>query len=428
MEFSLIAGKGTTNDAHVLRGSKRDDISILRSSVVYGANASGKSNLVKSIELLKKIVLRGVPSSGIPFYKLSTEQKDSASLEIELKYDNTYYAYGIVINSKEIIEEWLYVINKRTESKIFERSGTKDSVRVSFGDGVITDTELLQMFKYMGETTPKNKSFLSEYSTRNGKSLKAVEEVFDWFSNRLKIIFPDSKFMSLPFGLDKKEEFVKPLETMLNFFQTGITKIRKDNIELEQLMDVDEQILEEIKRDLKNNMVVFLTSRDGKSNYTFQLDKSGKLLISKLRTEHQSTGDAPVTFEMTEESDGSLSMIDFIPALIDMTHNPSVYLVDEIDRSLHPMLTYELFEYYFNKICYGRETQLICTTHESNLLDLNLLRADEVWFVEKDHKGISHLTSLAEYKPRPDVSLKTGYLQGRYGAIPFFGNLKDLHW
>jgi len=427
-EFSLIAGKGTTNDGHVLRGVKRDDISILRSSIVYGANASGKSNLVKSLNLLKKIAINGIPATGIPFYKLCTELKEKATLEVELKYDKTYYAYGVVVSSKEILEEWLYVINKRSENKIFERKNSSNGVRVDIGKGLISDKSLSQMLNYMGETTPKNKSYLSEYMTRNGKNLNGVEEVFDWFSNRLKIIFPNTKYKGLSFNLHMKEEFVKPLETMLKFFQTGIDKIRKDKIKVEQLTDVDNSIIAKIQRDLKPKKAILLTSRDGKANYTFQLDLNGNLQVFKLRTEHKRMNNGPITFEMSEESDGSLRMIDFIPALIDMTHNPSVYLVDEIDRSLHPMLTYELFEYYFNKICNNRDTQLICTTHESNLLDLNLFRSDEVWFVEKDKKGSSHITSLVEYKPRPDVNLKTGYLQGRYGAIPFFGNLNDLHW
>ncbi len=427
-EFSLIAGKGTTNEEHVLRGVKRDDISILRSSIVYGANASGKSNLVKSLNLLKKIAVYGVPSAGIPFYKLCTEIKEKATLEVELKYNETYYAYGVTVNSKEILEEWLYEINKRTESKIFERTNTSEGVKLDIGKGLISDKNLLQMLNYMGETTPKNKSYLSEYMTRNGKNLSGIENVYDWFYNRLKIIFPSTKYKGLSFNIHKKDEFVKPLEIMLKFFQTGINRIRKDKIKVEQITDVDKRIIAEIQKELKPKKAIFLTSQDGKTNYTFELGLKGKLQVFKLRTEHQSIDNTPVTFEMSEESDGSLRMIDFIPALIDMTHNPSVYVVDEIDRSLHPMLTYELFEYYFKKICNEANTQLICTTHESNLLDLQLFRSDEIWFVEKDKKGSSHVTSLIDYKPRPEKNLKKGYLQGRYGAIPFFGSLDNLNW
>jgi AAA15 family ATPase/GTPase len=112
--------------------------------------------------------------------------------------------------------------------------------------------------------------------------------------------------------------------------------------------------------------------------------------------------------------------------LIDLRLNDAVYLIDEIDRSMHPMLSQKILEYYFNYLSEKRDTQLIFTTHESNLLDLNLIRSDEVWFVEKAHDGSSHLTSLLDYKPREDV--RKGYLQGRYGAIPFFANINNLKW
>lgn len=115
-----------------------------------------------------------------------------------------------------------------------------------------------------------------------------------------------------------------------------------------------------------------------------------------------------------------------IPMLIDLRLNESVYLVDEIDRSMHPMLSQKLLEYYFSHLSNERDTQLIFSTHESNLLNLDFIRADEVWFVEKGKEGASHLTSLAEYKPREDV--RKGYLQGRYGAIPFFAPIKSLKW
>lgn len=129
---------------------------------------------------------------------------------------------------------------------------------------------------------------------------------------------------------------------------------------------------------------------------------------------------------MNEESDGSIRIMDFIPMLIDLRLNETVYLIDEIDRSMHPMLSQKILEYYFGHLTADKDTQLIFSTHESNLLNLDLIRADEVWFVEKDAVGASHFTSLAEYKPREDV--RKGYLQGRYGAIPFFAPINSLKW
>ena len=111
--------------------------------------------------------------------------------------------------------------------------------------------------------------------------------------------------------------------------------------------------------------------------------------------------------------------------LIDLKQNEVDYLIDEIDRSMHPMLSQKILECYFSGLESGRDTQLIFSTHECDLLNLDLIRADEVWFVEKGNDGASHLTSLAEFKPREDV--RKGYLLGRYGAIPLLPN-EAMKW
>lgn len=138
------------------------------------------------------------------------------------------------------------------------------------------------------------------------------------------------------------------------------------------------------------------------------------------------SGEMETKFEMDEESDGTIRLLDFIPMLIDLRRNPVVYLIDELDRSMHPMMTFEIIKSFFSNINRDVESQVIFSTHESNLLDLELMRADEIWFVEKDSEGASHFSSLAEYKPRADV--RKGYLQGRYGAVPFFATPDSLKW
>ena len=147
----------------------------------------------------------------------------------------------------------------------------------------------------------------------------------------------------------------------------------------------------------------------------------------ELKTIHKNPkSQSKYTFELYEESDGTARLFDFIPMLIDMRANDAVYIIDEVDRSLHPMLTLKLLEMYNSLLNEESQMQLICTTHESNLLSTAPIRQDEVWFVEKDSKGESHMSSLCEYKPRENV--QKGYLNGRYGAIPFFGELDNIHW
>jgi len=132
-----------------------------------------------------------------------------------------------------------------------------------------------------------------------------------------------------------------------------------------------------------------------------------------------------VPLAITEESDGTRRLIHLIPALHRLRSSSAVYFIDEIDRSLHPILVRSFLE-SFLKSCGGGPRQIIVTTHESNLLDQDLLRRDEIWFAEKDREGMTHLYSLMDFKVRNDLELRKHYLQGRFGAIPYMGNVESL--
>lgn len=424
-EISFIAGKGTALESHVCRAEKRDDISILKSSIIYGANTSGKSNTIKAISLLKQIATKGLPKEGWNVFKLDETIKDDVRLELEMKIGNRYYAYGVVFNKQRIKEEWVYQITSRNEKKIYERTATDETSTIELGD-VEGKNDTIQFLKFLSEGTPKNKSFLSEYHYRNGKGINALTDVYDWFSNCLKIIFPDTRFQGLSFQMEKDAAFSDATRSLLDYFNTSISSIKKIKVQKENIIDIPDKIIDDLLLNAKPNHNSFVNSMDGVSNYFFETDESGQTTIFKQKTIHKKANGSDVIFEMNEESDGSVRLMDFIPCLIDLKLNSTVYLIDEIDRSLHPMLTQKIFEYYYKSLSANRDTQLICTTHESHLLDTNLIRTDEVWFVEKDKGGATQLSSLAEYKPREDI--RKGYLQGRYGAIPFFADIDKLNW
>jgi AAA15 family ATPase/GTPase len=221
------------------------------------------------------------------------------------------------------------------------------------------------------------------------------------------------------------KDFQTSATKLLDFFDTGISDIRRIEIKREEI-DVPKGVQDKLVADLEPGKTVTITSEGENQTYFIDMDKNGVLKYYKQKTVHHDDKGNEVIFEEDEESDGSIRLLDFIPMLIDLKHYDDVFLIDEIDRSLHPMLSQKLLECYFSILSDEKNTQLIFTTHESNLLDLKTIRADEVWFIEKDKEGASHLTSLAEYKPREDV--RKGYLQGRYGAIPFFAPVKSLNW
>ena len=423
-EISFVAGKGTTHCEHVSRAEKRDDISVLKAGIIYGANASGKSNIIKAVSVIQKIALGSVPKKNIEPFKLTALKNNTSKIEVEFKAGKRFYAYGVEFTIKGIVEEWLYDINSRTEKEVFSRRVGPDGNVFSFGtiDG---NDEIQQLVRFISQSTPITDSFLSEYVKRNGKGLAAINNAYRWMKEDLKIIFPESRYEGISIRAEKDKDFALATKSLLEYFNTGIVDIRRIKVNKEDL-ELPKEIVNDLLTEAESNKAFVVASPSDSSTYFFETDENGITSIYKQSAIHRMKNGGEVPFEMDEESDGSIRLLDFIPMLIDLKLNSSVYLIDEIDRSMHPMLSQKLLEYYFAFLDKERDTQLICTTHESNLLDLNMIRADEVWFVEKGQDGASHLTSLAEYKPREDV--RKGYLQGRYGAIPFFASINSLKW
>ena len=429
VEISFVAGKGSTLSDQVCRAEKRDDISVLKAGIIYGANASGKSNVIHCINALREFALGISPGRHLEAFKLRPQCGETSKIEVEFKAREGYYAYGIEFGSAGIAEEWLYEIGSRSETVVFERKVTAEGNSISHPHAK-GKAEGLQLLKFIGLSTPTDHSFLSEYVKRNGVGLDCIRDAREWFASTLHIIFPTTRYRSIAFESEKDEAFKTATRELLQLFGTGITDVRRVRIAKEET-GVSGEMLERIVREGRRGSTCILNDPVNRMVMYVDIDENGLPTFYKQIAIHQGDG-GEVAFEMYEESDGSLRLLDFIPMLIDLRLNGAVYLIDEIDRSMHPMLSQEILRFYADHILARGEgyaphdTQLIFTTHESNLLDLSLIRADEVWFVEKGDDGASHLTSLSEYKPREDV--RKGYLQGRYGAIPFFATVKKLNW
>jgi AAA15 family ATPase/GTPase len=423
--ISFVAGKGTSLASHVCRGEKKDDIPVLKSGVAYGANASGKSNMIRCINLLKRIALeKEMPKENWDVFKLGAERKNKSKIELEFKIEDVYYAYGVVFNLKGIQEEWLYKINKRTDTLIFERKHELEETEYKFGK-IVGDAKAKQFLEFLSEGTPKNRSFLSEYNRRNGKGMEAVSVVYHWFDDCLKIVFPETHFREIVLHGERNQDYTKEVKQLLQIFNTGIYDIKRVKISKEEVK-LPTSLINEFIAKIKPKVNFSITTALNSKTYFFEMDKDENPIFFEQKMIHKNVKDEDVYFEMDEESDGSVRLLDFIPMLIDFRLNPVVYLIDEIDRSMHPMMSQKIFELYYQTLSENRNTQLICTTHESHLLNTKKTRADEIWFTEKGRNGATQFTSLAEYKPREDV--RKGYLQGRYGAIPFFASTKLLNW
>lgn len=422
--ISFVAGKGSVHPTHVSRAQKRDDISALKFGVIYGANASGKSNVIKAVALLQQLALGRFPIGEFEPFKLSKSIKPVSKLEIEFKTAGRYFAYGLEFSVNGIIEEWLYEINARTDRLIFTRKTNEEGNEFEFGD-ISGNASVAQFVKFLGEGTPTRKCFLSEYIERNGKGLCAIKTAHSWFASGLRIIFPGTRFRGISFSAEQDDNFHVATRRLLQYFNTGIVDIRRFPVRSKEETNLPESLLDRIINNPTPGRTALVADSESNECFFFDFKEDGSYSISKQKVVHRNEAEDEVVFEMDEESDGSIRLLDFIPMLIDLGNNEVDYMIDELDRSMHPLLSQKLIECYLHNLTES-DTQLIISTHESNLLNLDLIRADEVWFVEKYKDGASRLVSLAEYKPRENV--QKGYLQGRYSAIPFFAPIETLNW
>ena len=424
-QISFVAGKSNAHPSHVSRAEKRDDISVLKAGIVYGANASGKSNVIKAIALLQQIANGSFPQSKVEPFKLADTEEKISKVEIEFKTKGKCFAYGMEFTVGGIKEEWLFEINSRTDKEVFTRKVTDDGNEFTFGK-VDGNEETSMLLKFIAHSTPSDSSFLSEYVRRNGKGLETIRMAKNWFADGLKIIFPSTRLQGISFLTENNDELQETTRSLLAYFNTGISDVRLYKIKKEDV-NLSSDLLDNILSKAKNGKAYSMAATVGGEMLLFEVNANGGYEIYKQKAIHRNlTSGTEVVFDLSEESDGSIRLLDFIPMLIDLKQNEVDYLIDEIDRSMHPMLSQKILECYFSGLEPGRDTQLIFSTHECNLLNLDLIRADEVWFVEKGKDGASHLTSLAEFKPREDV--RKGYLLGRYGAIPFFAPISQLKW
>jgi uncharacterized protein len=425
-EFSLIANKERRLPHHVAKGT---GVNILKSGVIYGANASGKSNLVKAIDFSRRAIVRGLQTLNPAncHFRLSKQNLHKPTLfNYEIKAGNNYYNYGFAIQLSElkIVEEWLFEIGRSQEKKIFQRYINKKGVH-EIEIGLKLGNGAKKRFDVYRADFQKSDSllFLSEINRKSIDDLPEVTaftEVYQWFDKKLTVLMPDSKYAGLNF-IGDDNEMSNTFNSFLSVFKTGINKIISDEVDLDKF-----DILKSVKQDLteKIKKAESLLFEIKGNTYALRKNENNEYKIKKIGLEHLTGEGEPVVFDIENESDGTQRLFDFIPALHQLAKTDAVFVIDELDRSLHSRLTYAIFE-LFHKLTAKNESQLIATTHEALLLDLELLRRDEIWFVEKENNS-SRLFSLDQFQERSDKVVSKSYLLGRYGAIPIFKSFNNI--
>ncbi|HAF86318.1 MAG TPA: transporter [Sphaerochaeta sp.] len=420
--LSLIAGEVQKNKARLYQAQ---DMKLLKFGSIYGANASGKSNLVKAMSFALKIILTGTASilNTQCYYRLVSENREKPSyFEFEICINKKMYAYGFELNifRKEITEEWLIELGSVRDKKIFYRN-TRTG-HYTYDDSLLEEDYVQRFEIYISDIRMvKDKTFLNYIIFdkadlhRDNPNLVILKQVFDWFST-LAISFPDTPAsMYDSFAMENPQV----LEKAIGSCATGISHVVFEEIPQEKVfegtpMDIRErikhsmqQVCAEPNRGMRLNLqgrLVFVSCMDGKPTF-----KEVFFVHGNLKGQ---------LFSLGEESDGTQRVLDLLTVLVTSREN-SVFVIEEIDRSLHPQLTVHFIR-NFLKLAEQKDIQLVVTTHESHLLDLKLLRQDEIFFVEKDSTGSSTIFPFDKFKERFDKRIEKAYLDGRYGAVPLF--------
>ncbi|MDM8559185.1 ATP-binding protein [Candidatus Parabeggiatoa sp. HSG14] len=409
-----------------------DDFEFLKMSSIYGANGAGKSNLIQALFMLQRIVQK----EKVPSRFANTHFKFNAStlpqtFVIEFIQDNKSFIYGIEILDSVVTTEELYLsgLGKREDILLYERKTDIDTkITTIVSDLFEQDTESKTLKKILEKNLSKPEKIIFRLlTTLDSEYLSDVTTALSWFDDTLQVITPNARPSALVHKIDTDQEFKAYTEDIMRSFQLGVERIECQKKTLNDFLGEDNQEkLSEIKEEINKSSKKLIGLRSKTGDEVIISKDNEEIFVKQLRIEHKGKNDKKAIFNLNEESDGTIRLLDFVPAFHDLVHKKRVFVIDEIERSIHPLLIKELVRKFSEEM--HSQGQLIFTTHESNLLDSTLFRQDEIWFAEKNSDASTDLYSLSDFKKLNLLDIRKGYLSGRYGSIPFLANLRDLNW
>jgi uncharacterized protein len=394
------ATKATGRRGRTIATGHRSVPDLLTAAVIYGANSGGKSNLVKAIDFMTDMVAfsaqAGTVSSRLnvePYRFEQDSQNAPAVFEISFLVDESLYQYGFAANEERIISEWMYETpNDGRIRHLFNREFLPESNSTEW----YVNPRVKGEKKVWQESTRANALFLSTAVQLNSKDFAIP---FKWLTNSIRVVpLADTNLSS---GYTAKScnspEFKERMLELYRFVDPDVIDFKARIVNLDDIAfpsSVPQEVKAEIVLKMKDAPVYQSTI---------------------VRKGHGGTG---VDFDLDDESTGATLLYSLVGPLLDVFDNGLTLVVDELDSGLHPLALRSIVSMFFDKSLNKSGAQLIMTCHESTLLRDTLLRADQVWFVEKSLETGSVLMPLSKYKPRQDESFFRGYLGGRYGGLP----------
>lgn len=390
-------------DTNIFSAERLD---LLKGAVIYGANTSGKSNFIRAMSTMRRLVLQSFEQSSIdeldiiPFLLNTDTEKSPSFFETVFIIDNIRYRYGFEVDDKQIHAEWLFEAPKNAEKPLFIRESDGIEVMKGFPEG-----------KDLEERTRENALFLAVADQFNGKIAK---KIMQWFNNFITISgLSHERYKAVTFDMLENEQTNSKL---LNFYKK--LDLGFDDITIGK-KPFDPK---ELPKDMPENLVKQLVT---------DFEGAFKIDIKTIHKKYDSKGKyvGNVEFDMrSQESSGTNKLFNISGPVFDVLNDGGVLVVDELEASLHSLLTLAITKLFNSKEFNRNNAQLIFATHDTNLLYYGNYRRDQIYFIEKDKYGSSGIYSLVEYKEegktvRKDRSFEKDYMEGRYGGIPFIGNL-----
>jgi uncharacterized protein len=411
---------------------EQNNLELLKMAAIYGANGAGKSNLINSLTALRNLVVsKTIFLVNEPVRKFRLDKayfEKPTCFEIEFIHHHNMFLYEIKIHQYKILEEALYITHTAQDNElIFNRKLIENQIKIEFNEKYQkTAQDKYRIELYEKEILKDNVSLLWQLSQAK-EGFDIVKMSYEWFTSCLRFVRPDYSLMKVMLNDANIFQFVKQF---VKQFNTGVADFELQKVSFERFFgDNFQDMSEQLKQELNLKSQIYLSdffNLEKSNNDTMAIKENNEYWIKKLIMYHKSTFEQNIIFQTNEESDGTIRLLDLLTAFYFVLNEPCTVFIDEIDRSIHPYLLKKLLE----KFSENRETkgQLVFTTHESNLLDQNMLRQDEIWLVEKNNEGATKLYPMSDFDIRYDLDIRKGYLNGRFGAIPFLGNFKDLNW
>jgi AAA15 family ATPase/GTPase len=363
-ELSLIAGPFTDAPESVRHPDAVPE-GVLPVAAIYGANASGKTNVLRAIVFLSEAVRLShrewKPDGPIPrepFLSDEESRRSPSEFEVDFLMNGIRYRYGFRVDSAVVLEEWLYAYPLGKKQTWFHR---KQGKPILFGARMPGENRTIESL------ARKNSLFLSAAAQNNHEALLPV---YEWIAIWPNVIGDRAQYWTFTAALCTLPEYLAEVASLVSAADLGISGVKA------------------------------------------QKDQWQIHLLHRL-------GDREAQFSTEQESHGTMAYLSLLGPVVTALKRGMPLFVDELDGSLHPLLSIQLIRLFDNPATNPKGAQLIFNTHDTNLLSSGVLRRDQIWFTEMKDDGSSHLFPLSDFKPRRTENLENGYLQGRYGAIPF---------